>query len=251
MTVTAVVAALGIGLLLGLLGGGGSILLVPVLMHGLGMDAKLAVAVSLPVVGITSLGGAIVHWRAGHVDLRSALRVGVIAMAGAYVGARAGVLLPSAVQVALIGMVMVVAGLSMLRRRDTREDGSAVPPPRLARWLQLGVPLGIGLLTGVTGVGGGFLFVPALVLLEQVPFATAVGTSLLVIAANAGAGLAGYVGYLALPWPFIVTFAATASLGAVAGAQVASRVPPQRLRRAFGALLLAVAGALLFQTLVS
>lgn len=250
MTATAIVAALGIGLLLGLLGGGGSILLVPVFMHGLGMDAKLAVAVSLPVVAITSLGGAVIHWRAGHVDPRAALRVGLIAMAAAYAGGRAGVRLPSTVQVALLGIVMVVAALSMLRPRDANPTGTAAAPRR-ARALRVAVPLGIGLLTGVTGVGGGFLFVPALVVLERVPFATAVGTSLLVIAANAAAGLAGYVGHLALPWPFIVAFAATASIGAVGGAWLTSRVPSRRLRQAFGALLLVVAGAVLVRTLVS
>lgn len=250
MTATAILAALGIGLLLGLLGGGGSILLVPVLMHVLGLDTKLAVAVSLPVVGLTSLGGAVVHWRAGHVDPGAALRVGLIAMGAAYAGAHAGVLLPAALQVALLGMVMVAAGLSMLRRREPVGPAPTVSPRRV-RWLQVSAPLGIGALTGMTGVGGGFLFVPALVLLEQVPFATAVGTSLLVIAANAAAGVAGYVGHLALPWRFIAAFAATASVGAIAGAQMASRVSPQRLRRSFGALLIAVAGWLLLRTLVS
>lgn len=250
MTATAIVSALGIGALLGLLGGGGSVILVPVLMHGLGMDPKLAVAVSLPVVGITSLGGALVHWRAGHVDPGVALRVGVVAMAAAYAGGRAGVLLPSAVQVALLGIVMVAAGLSMLRPRDAVDDAPA-PPRAHGRWLQVGAPLGIGLLTGMTGVGGGFLFVPALVLLEGIPFATAVGTSLLVIAANASAGLAGYLGHIVLPWSFIAAFAATASLGAIVGALVAPRVSPERSRRAFGALLLVVAASLLLRTLLS
>ena len=249
MTATAIVAALGIGLLLGLLGGGGSILLVPVFMHVLGMDAKLAVAVSLPVVGLTSLGGSVVHWRAGHVDPGAAVRVGAIAMAAAYAGARIGVLLPAVVQVVLLGVVMVAAGWSMLR--STGAPAAEAPATRATRSLQVGAPLGIGLLTGVTGVGGGFLFVPALVLLEQMPFATAVGTSLLVIAANAGAGLAGYVGHVVLPWRLILAFAATASLGAITGARMAARVSPLRLRRAFGALLLAVAGAVLLRTLVS
>lgn len=250
MTVTALAAALAIGVLLGLLGGGGSILLVPVLVHLLGFEAKLAIAMSLPVIGITSLGGALTHWRAGHVDAAAALRVGGLAMAAAYAGARLGVLVPSTVQLALLAVVMGGAGLSMLRPPRAPDGRGAAPSPR-RRWLQWTAPLGIGLLTGLTGIGGGFLFVPALVLLEQVPFATAVGTSLLVIAANAGAGLAGYAGALPLPWRFIVPFAATASLGAVAGAGAAPLVSPVRLRQGFGALLIAVAGVVLLRTFVS
>ena len=250
MTAIAIVAAASVGVLLGLLGGGGSILLVPILMHVVGMDAKLAVAVSLPVVSLTSLGGALAHWRAGHVDTGAALRVGLLAMAAAYLGARVGVVLPPAVQLVLLAVVMGVAGASMLRTRHLRVAGGD-EAPGTRRVLRVVAPLGVGLLTGLTGVGGGFLFVPALVLLERVPFATAVGTSLLVIAANAAAGLAGYVGHLTLPWTFVLAFAATAALGAVAGAGLAPRVSPERLRQAFGALLLAVAASMLYRAFAS
>lgn len=252
MTPLAVAAAVGLGLLLGVLGGGGSILLVPVLVYLLGFEAKQAVVTSLPIVALTSLGGAVAHWREGHVALASAARLGGLAMIAAYVGGRIGVLVPGSAQQLLLAAVMLAASWSMLRPRPAAAGASpqgvvvAVTP-----WTKVGAPIGIGMLTGLTGIGGGFLFVPALVMLEHVPFPTAVGTSLVVIAINAAAALGGYAGHVTVPWAFVLPFSGVAMVAAVVGARLAPRLPASHLRRAFGALLLAVALLVAVGTLVS
>jgi uncharacterized protein len=237
MTGLALGAAVGLGLLLGVLGGGGSILLVPVLVYLLGFDAKQAVVISLPVVGLTSLGGAAAHWRHGHVALASAARLGGLAMIAAYLGGRLGVLVHGAAQ-------------QLLLARPVQVDATRAPVVAVSPVTKVGAPLGIGLLTGLTGIGGGFLFVPALVLLEHVPFATAVGTSLVVIAINAAAALAGYAGHVPVPWAFVLPFSAVAMVAAVLGARLAPRLPASQLRRAFGALLLVVAVLVVAASLV-
>ena len=162
-----------IGLSLGLMGGGGSILTVPVFVYVLGFAAKPAIAMSLPVVGATSLVGAIGHWRAGNVNLRTAALFGVIAMVGSYAGARLAVLFSGPVQLTLLAVVMLAAAASMLRAGSSRTDGthagtsvSAAPLP-LAKIMAVG--LAVGVLTGIVGIGGGFLIVPALVVLGRVP----------------------------------------------------------------------------------
>jgi uncharacterized membrane protein YfcA len=154
-----------IGLALGLLGGGGSILTVPVLVYVLGVAAKPAIAMSLPVVGITSLIGALLHWRLGNVRVPTALTFGLVAMVGAFAGAKLAVFLSGGAQLALLSVVMLAAAASMLRGNG--REGEVAAPPRLA--LLLPMALGVGVLTGLVGIGGGFLVVPALVLLARVP----------------------------------------------------------------------------------
>ena len=235
--------AMLVGLSLGLLGGGGSILTVPVLVYALGFAAKPAIAMSLPVVGVTSLIGAALHWRLGNVRVRTALGVGAVTMAGAFAGAKLAALLSGATQLALLAVVMLAAAASMLRgtRERAREAGSARPHPAL-----LGaVAFGVGALTGLVGIGGGFLVVPALVLLARVPMREAVGTSLLVIAMNAASGFAGYVGTVSIDWGFLAAFTVIAVLGALAGTLLATRVPQAALKRAFGVFLLAAGGFVL------
>ena len=233
-----------IGLSLGLLGGGGSILTVPVLVYVLGYAAKPAIAMSLPVVGVTSLAGAAFHWRLGNVRLRTALTFGLLAMIGAFGGAKLAVFMSGAAQLALLAIVMLAAAGSMLRggvRATTTTDA----PPRLA--LLVPVALGVGVLTGLVGIGGGFLVVPALVVLAHVPMRQAVGTSLLVIAMNSASGFAGYLGAVDLDWGFLAGFTAAAVAGALAGTALASRVPQATLRRAFALFLLAVGGFVLYR----
>jgi uncharacterized membrane protein YfcA len=233
-----------IGLSLGLLGGGGSILTVPVLVYVLGIAAKPAIAMSLPVVGVTSLIAAALHWRLGNVRVRTALGFGAVAMVGAFAGAKLAVLLSGAVQLALLAIVMLAAAVSMLRPpRGDAEPGTHASPPHVA--LLAAVALALGALTGLVGIGGGFLIVPALVLLARVPMREAVGTSLLVIAMNSASGFAGYAGSVHLDWPFLTAFIGLAVVGALAGALLAARVPQAALKRAFGVFLLAVGGLVL------
>ena len=253
MTEPAVIAfsiALVIGVSLGLLGGGGSILTVPVLVYALGFDVKPAVAMSLFIVGLTSLVGAAVHWRLGNVRLPSAGLFSALAMAGAFAGARLSTLLPSSAQLALLAVVMLAASVSMFRRpsRQMEEDARRVAP----RPMSLGaVAVGVGVLTGLLGVGGGFLIVPALALLARIPMRQAVGTSLVVIALNSAAGFVGYLGVVPVDWAFLAGFTSVAAVGALGGAAMMHLVPVPVLRRSFAALLLAVGAFLLTRNLVA
>src|SRR3954468_10952527 len=157
------------GVTLGLLGGGGSILTVPVFVYVLGYAAKPAIAMSLPVIGVTSLMAAGMHWRLGNVRFGTALLFGPFAMAGAFAGARLAVFLSGAVQLLLLALAMLLAATSMLRGQPVAPR----PATEDARWTRLAllaaVAFGVGMLTGVVGVGGGFLFVPSLVLLARIP----------------------------------------------------------------------------------
>jgi uncharacterized membrane protein YfcA len=239
-----------VGLSLGLLGGGGSILTVPILVYLLGFAPKTAIAMSLPIVGATSLAGAVGHWRAGNVRPRTAVLFGLAAMAGAFAGARLSGLLTGAAQLAILAVVMLAAAASMLRGgigggRGGGRGADAAPEPALAALLATAV--GVGVLTGVVGIGGGFLVVPALVLLARVPMKEAVGTSLLVIAMNSAAGAAGYAGRVAVPWDFMVAFTGVAMLGIAAGTTLVRHVPQDRLKRAFAVFLLGVGLFTLYQ----
>lgn len=230
-----------IGLSLGLMGGGGSILTVPIFVYVLGYDPKLAIAMSLPVVGVTSLVGAVGHWKAGSVDLRTAALFGMVAMTGAYVGARLAVFLTGAVQLSLLAAVMLAAAISMFR--SARRAAPAQPAEdrsgrSMSLRLLLPVAFCVGVMTGVVGIGGGFLVVPALVLLAKVPMKQAVGTSLLVIAMNCASGFAGYVGRAQLPWAFLLGFTAVAVGGIVAGTYLVRYVSQRALKQAFAVFLL-------------
>lgn len=231
-----------IGLSLGLLGGGGSILTVPVLVYVLGFAAKPAIAMSLPVVGITSLVGAGMHWRLGNVHVRSALTFGLLAMIGSFAGATLSVFVSGSLQLAMLGAVMLTAAAAMLR--SPRGNDDVVSPPR--NKLMVPVAVGVGMLTGLVGIGGGFLVVPALVLLARVSMRKAVGTSLLVIAMNSASGFLGYVGKVDFDWAFLVRFIAVAVIGAVAGTTLVNRVPQVALKRGFGLFLLVMGGFVLY-----
>jgi uncharacterized membrane protein YfcA len=241
------VLALAIGLSLGILGGGGSILTVPIFVYVMGYSAKQAIAMSLVVVGATSLVGALRHWRAGTFDVRAALVFGVLAMIGARLGAEAARLVPGIVQLSLLGIVMLIAAVLMLRRREdspvpeTRAHGAA------AAAATAGVGLGVGILTGLVGTGGGFLFVPALVLLARLPKKTAVGTSLFVIALSTAAGAFGYRGQVVMPWSVVVLFTVIAIAGIFLGTRLVRYVSQQALRRGFAYFLFGMAGFVLYQ----
>ena len=199
-----------IGRSLGMLGGGGSILTVPVLVYVLGFAAKPAIAMSLPVVGITSLVGATMHWRLGNVRIVTALIFGVVAMIGAFAGARAAAFVSGRTQLSILAVVMLLSAISMLRSGQT-PDAASTQSPRYS--VLMPIALGVGMLTGLIGIGGGFLVVPALVLLARVPMREAVGTSLLVITMNAGAGFLGYLGTVEIDWGFLAGFSAVAEIG--------------------------------------
>uniref|UniRef100_UPI00064C24DB sulfite exporter TauE/SafE family protein n=1 Tax=Nocardiopsis sp. RV163 TaxID=1661388 RepID=UPI00064C24DB len=191
-----------VGLALGLLGGGGSILMVPLLTYAVGMDPKEAIAASLFVVGLTSLVGALAHARAGNVRWRTGLVFGTAGMAGAFVGGVVGAHVPGALLMTAFALMMVATALAMLRGGSAtpgRRSAAAAPP--LGRVVLDGVV--IGAVTGLVGAGGGFLVVPALVLLGGLAMPAAVGTSLLVIGMKSFAGLAGYLTAVSPDWALV------------------------------------------------
>jgi uncharacterized protein len=249
VVVVGYICAALVGLSLGLMGGGGSILTVPIFVYVLGYDPKLAIAMSLPVVGITSLAGAVGHWKAGNVNLRAAATFGVIAMIGAFAGARLAGLINGRVQLALLATVMLAAAVLMFRSaRRTPDVTATVEPPRaMPLGLLLPVALAVGVLTGVVGIGGGFLVVPALVLLARAPMKQAVGTSLLVIAMNSASGFAGYMGQMQMPWGFMAGFAAVAVAGIVAGTYLVRFVSQRALKQAFAAFLIVMGTFILYK----
>lgn len=247
MTLLGGLLAVVIGITLGLLGGGGSILTVPVFVYVLGIEPKSAIAMSLPVVGLAAAVGAAQQWRRGHVALATAVPFGAAAMAGAFGGARLARNLNGHVQLVLFAGVMLAAAVSMLRHARVPEPAGGVPHPRWGVLVPLG--LGVGALTGIVGAGGGFLIVPALVLLAGLPMADAVGTSLLVIAMNTIAGSLGYVGVVDLQWPLIGAFGGLTVAGILAGSALVPRIPQAALKRAFALLLFLVASWMLWQYL--
>ena len=246
MLIVGLALAALIGLSLGLLGGGGSILTVPIFVYVLGIGAKEAIAMSLAVVGATSLFGAASHWRSGNVNVRVALIFGVWAMAGTYLGARLAVFFSGAAQLALFAVVMLLAAVFMFRPpRLTAEPDATPKPMSLALIVVEGIAVGV--LTGLVGVGGGFLIVPALVLLGKVPMKQAVGTSLLVIAMKSAAGFVGYLGQVEVDWLFMGMFSAVAIAGILIGTWLVRFVPQHALQRAFAVFLLVMGGFILYQ----
>lgn len=248
MTALGFALAALIGLSLGMLGGGGSTLTVPVFVYVLGFDPKAAIAMSLPVVGATSLVGAASHWRSGQVQVRTAVLFGVVAMAGSFLSAR--LLAPrvsGALQLALLAIVMVAAAVSMFRNAGGRKQAEGKAPVPAPLPLLALVALGVGTLTGLVGIGGGFLIVPALVLLAHVPMKQAVGTSLLVIAMNTFSGWAGYATHTDVPWGFLAAFTTVAIAGILGGVHLTRFVSQAQLKRAFAVFLLCVGAFMLYQ----
>jgi len=239
------VLAVVIGVALGMLGGGGSILTVPVFTYVAGLDPKIAIASSLPVIAVASSIGAIGHWRAGAVQLRTAALFGGFTMIGGFSGARLAGFLPARAQLLLFAAIMLGAAVSMLRTQAATAPSDPAEPLAIGTLLPLG--LGVGVLTGLVGVGGGFLIVPALTQLGRLPIHVAIGTSLTVIAMNSLAGTLGYLGQVPLPYQLLVPFTGLAVIGIVVGTLVARRVRQESLRRAFAVLLVLVAGYIIYQ----
>lgn len=253
------ILAAAIGVSLGLIGGGGSILAVPTLVYVMGVAPKSAIAMSLAIVGAVSLLGVIPHWKLGNVQLKTAGMFGLSTMVGAYLGARIAMLpfVTGIMQMLLFATMMLLAALFMIRK--SFQSGTSPPvevpdlkmyPKPVCKWCWLWLVtegIGVGALTGLVGVGGGFAIVPALVLLANVPMKQAIGTSLLVIVLNSIAGFLGYFGRVSLNLPLIITFTIAASLGIIAGAYLVRFVKARHLQKAFGYFLLAMAAFIFWQ----
>ncbi len=244
MIALAVALAVLVGVSLGLLGGGGSILTVPLLTYVAGVDAKNAIATSLLVVGVTSAVASVTHARAGRVRWKLAGIFGIAAMAGAYAGGRLARFVPGNVLLIGFAMIMIAAAVAMLRGRRDLADESAGRLP-VAKILLQGA--GVGLISGLVGAGGGFLLVPALALLGGLPMPVAVGTSLVVISVQSFAGLAGHLAAESIDWKLAGMITAAAVAGSILGGLLVSRIDAGVLRKAFGWFVLVMAAVVLAQ----
>ncbi|SOC48941.1 hypothetical protein SAMN05660748_1654 [Blastococcus aggregatus] len=240
-----VALAVVVGVTLGLLGGGGSILMVPLLVYVAGMDAKEAIAASLVVVGVTAAVSVVGHARAGRVRWRTGLLFGTAGMAGALAGGFVGGHLPGQLLMIAFALMMVATAVAMLRGRRDVDPAKAHAELPVGRVLLDGVV--VGLVTGLVGAGGGFLVVPALALLGGLPMGVAVGTSLLVIAMKSFAGLTGYLATVSIDWALVGAITAAAVVGSLLGARLVDRIPADALRRAFGWFVLTMGAFVLVQ----
>ncbi|MFB7101434.1 sulfite exporter TauE/SafE family protein [Streptomyces hydrogenans] len=235
MTALIVAASLLIGVSLGVLGGGGSILTVPILVYLAGQDTKEAIATSLFVVGVTSLAALVPHARAHRVRWRTGLLFGAFSMAGAYGGGRLAEYVPGTVLLVAFALMMLATAFAMLRRPRDGARKAARAAHRDLPLKHIAVEgLAVGAVTGLVGSGGGFLVVPALAILGGLPMGIAVGTSLLVIAMKSFAGLAGHLSGVSIDWGVALTVTVAAVAGSLIGARLAGRIPQDVLRRAFG-----------------
>lgn len=243
MIALTVALAVVVGISLGLFGGGGSILTVPLLAYVAGMEPKHAIATSLLVVGATSAIAAITHARAGRVRWRIAVVFGLVAMAGAYAGGLVARFIPGTVLLVAFAVIMILAGLAMLRGRKDSPGTDAGEPLPVVRIVLLGT--GVGLISGLVGAGGGFLLVPALALLAGLPMPIAVGTSLVVISTQSFAGLAGHLASEQIDWQLAAFVTAAAVVGALIGGRLIAFVNQATLRRIFGRFILLMASVVL------
>ncbi len=238
--------AVGIGLSLGLIGGGGAVLAVPILIYVLGLPTSTAIAMSLIVVSIVSIIGIIPHWKQGNVNWKIAVNFTPPAMLGAFLGGRISALpwISDTMQLVSFAIVMLIASYLMISKSKSRLHKIDLSTKHYSFPLAIGIALsgfGVGIITGFVGVGGGFAIIPALVLLGGIPMKKAVGTSLLIIAFNSATGFLGYLDRVTLDWNLMISFAGAAISGVLGGAYLARRIPGAKLQTAFGYFLVAIA----------
>lgn len=236
---------IAVGLSLGLIGAGGSILAVPILKYIIGVTTKEAIAMSLFVVGCVSIIGLIPHWQNKNINLKIALIFIPPAMLGAFVGAKITSLpiINDTIQLLAFGIIMVVASILMITKSRNSLSPQNENKKSLFKELSLIIVegLGVGILTGFVGVGGGFLIIPALVLVGKIPMKQAVGTSLLIISFNSFSGFLGYVNQIKLDWNLIISLTLAASVGIVIGSYLSKFISAESLQKAFGYFVLVVA----------
>ncbi|HRO98586.1 MAG TPA: sulfite exporter TauE/SafE family protein [Flavobacteriales bacterium] len=249
MEILGYIGAILMGLSLGLIGGGGSILTVPILVYLFSIDAVLATAYSLFIVGLTSLIGSFSHMRLGNIHWRTAIVFGIPSILAVY--ATRAFLVPAlpdplfnlgelAVSKALgmlilFALLMVAAAYSMIRKPKDKASSTKSGEVSFNYPLILAEGAVVGTITGLVGAGGGFLIIPALVLLAKLPMKQAVGTSLIIIAAKSLIGFTGDLGGNELiDWNFLLVFSSIAVVGIIAGSLLSKRIPNEKLKPAFG-----------------
>lgn len=236
-----------VGTLLGLLGGGGAVLIVPSMVYLLHVDEHVALATALIIVGLNALVGGTLAYRQGRTQLRTALTFGVSGMLTAYVGARISKLIPGELLLIAFSLLLLVIATFMFRRTPTSDDS---PTNHRPVWHMIVVGAGVGFITGTLGVGGGFLIVPAMVLLVRMPMREAVGTSLIVIAINSAASLLGHLD-TPFDWWLIAALLAGAIPCVALSGRLGAHIPADKLRKAFAVFISVVAIAMLAENLYS
>ncbi len=247
MEILAYIAAAFIGISLGLIGGGGSILTMPVLVYLFGINPLLATSYSLFIVGSTSLIGAINNYRKGDVNIKAALFFGAASVATVFITRKflvplvplniltmnGFILTSSLVTMVLFGILMLLASVSMIRGNVVQEAEKECTDC-IKFFKLLGYGIGIGIVTGLLGAGGGFLLIPALVFLVKLPMKKATGTSLLIIAFNSLIGFSGDLGHFNLDWPFLLGITLIAVVGLFIGSLISKKIPGGKLKNGFG-----------------
>ena len=233
------------GLSLGLLGGGGSILTVPILVYAVGMDTKVAVAFSLAVVGTTTLFGTISHLRNKNIDIRIALLFGLIAIPSTFLGTYLSQFVSGTIQLLIFATIMIIAAIFMFigkKDQDKKEKKTNTYLVIISGSL-------VGLLTGFIGVGGGFLIVPALIFFTGTDMKKAVGTSLFIITLNSFFGFISYLNFLTIPWLFLLKFTGCSIIGILIGAKLVKFVPQKILSKAFAIFLVIMGVFIIFKNI--
>ncbi len=238
-----------VGISLGLIGGGGSILTVPILVYVLGVNPVLATSYSLFIVGATSMVGAINNYHKGFVHLKTALVFGVSSITTVFITRK--IIMPKIPSVIInsgnihitqavatmvvFAVLMLVAAIAMILEKKEvigKKDNGAKKDVNITKLFTIGVL--VGLVTGFLGAGGGFLLIPALVLVVKMPMKQAVGTSLLIIALNSLIGFTGDIGHFIIDWKFLTIITLIAMAGIFAGGFIAKKVDGEKLKKAFG-----------------
>jgi uncharacterized protein len=253
MEIAGYIAATFIGVSLGLIGGGGSILTMPVLVYLFRISPSLATSYSLFVVGSTSLVGAFNNYKKGYISIKTALLFGVSSIATVFLTRKFIIpVLPTTFKVGsftitesylimvLFAVLMVFASVSMIRNK-TRENEDIIDESKIHHLSQLFFyGIAIGIVTGLLGAGGGFLLIPTLVLLANIPMKEAIGTSLLIIALNSLIGFTGDIGHFEMDWFFLFKITAIAVAGIFAGGYLGKKISGEKLKTAFGWFVLTI-----------
>jgi uncharacterized membrane protein YfcA len=263
MGILAILAGIATGIVLGLFGSGGSIIATPALLYLLDVAPKSAIAMSMGIVAVTATIAALDNWKRGNVDVSVAAVFGLFGVVGTYAGARIGVVTPVVIQLVVFALVMYAAAWRMLKptRIAAHAPGNVsvsgneavlgfngMFSPHMAQMAMHGI--GVGVLTGFVGVGGGFLIVPALVLLSRIPMKTAVGTSLAIVAVKSYAGFAGYMGAVPIDWALMGGFTAVTVVASFVGTRIAHRFSQDALKRGFAVFRLFVASYILLKSVL-
>lgn len=244
------IGALLVGLSLGLMGSGGSILTVPVLIYLAGEQEKVAIAESLGIVGAISLAGFLPYAFKKQVHWKSVVLFGLPGMAGTYGGAIIAGYVSGAFQLILFAIVMLLAAVMMFRDKKELNQSGEVELQH-AWWKIVLEGLAVGVLTGLVGVGGGFLIVPALVLLGGLPMQLAIGTSLIIIAMKSFSGFFKYIEVLenlnlSMNWELIFIFSLIGAVGSFVGKTVGSKISNQGLKKGFAVFLVVMGAYMLY-----